>query len=403
MATFTFTSEVRTLIGSASGLNGSIINNYLPGDDIQISDANLNSGNINLSINGNVLSYTGGSFTISNLGPGRLVVRDISTGGVDIRLQEAAHNDFNGDGRSDILFQNNDGTVTDWLGRSDGTFTGNGANFSVNLGTAWHVAGTGDFDGDGLVDVLFQNTDGTVTDWLGRPDGTFKGNAGTFSVNLGTAWHVAGTGDFNGDGRADVLFQNTDGTVTDWLGRSDGSFTGNAGTFSVNIGTAWHAVGTGDFNGDGRDDVLFQNTDGTITDWLGRPDGTFTGNAATFSTNPGTNWHVVATGDFNGDSITDVLLRSDAGVVNEWLGQTNGTLAVNTQVNNNVSSAWHVAGVGDFNGDAIDDVFWQNTDGTITDWLGREDGTFAGNAFHFTANLGTTWHVQDPFVHDSIV
>jgi len=51
----------------------------------------------------------------------------------------------------------------------------------------------------------------------------------------------------------------------------------------------------------------------------------------------------------------------------------------------------------------VDDVFSQNSDGSITDWQGRPDGTFAGNAFHFSVNLGTAWHVQDPFVHDPLV
>jgi len=389
-----------TFLGTTAELNGDTILDFSPGDKIVISDATL--AGFSFSITGNTLTYSGGSLTLSNGPPGHVVAQASAGGGVELVVEKVPHNDFNGDGRSDVFFQNTDGTVTDWLGRSDGTFTGNAGTFSINLGSAWHVAGTGDFNGDGRADVLFQNTDGTVTDWLGRADGSFTGNAATFSVNLGTAWHAVGTGDFNGDGRADVLFQNNDGTVTDWLGRSDGSFTGNAGTLSVNIGTAWHVVGTGDFNGDGRDDALFQNTDGTITDWLGRADGTFSGNAGTFSVNPGTQWHVVATGDFNGDHMTDVLLRSDSGIVNEWLGQSDGSFAVNTQVNNNVSTAWHAVGVGDYNGDGIDDVFWQNNDGTITDWLGRPDGTFAGNAFQFSANLGTTWHVQDPFVHDPI-
>jgi hypothetical protein len=386
---------------TGAGHSGDTILDFSPGDAIVFTDATL--GSFSFSITGNTLNFTGGSLTLSDGPPGHVVAQAAAGGGVELVVEKVPHNDFNGDGRSDVFFQNSDGTVTDWLGRADGTFAGNAGTFSINLGSAWHVAGTGDFNGDGRSDVLFQNSDGTVTDWLGRADGSFTGNAGTFSVNLGTAWHVAGTGDFNGDGRADVLFQNSDGTVTDWLGRADGSFTGNAGTFSVNIGTAWHVVGTGDFNGDGRDDVLFQNSDGTITDWLGRADGTFAGNGGTFSTNPGTQWHVVATGDFNGDNMTDVLLRSDSGVVNEWLGQSDGSFAVNTQVNNNVTSDWHVVGVGDYNGDGIDDVFWQNNDGSITDWLGRPDGTFAGNAFNFTANLGTSWHVEDPFVHDPLV
>ena len=47
------------------------------------------------------------------------------------------------------------------------------------------------------------------------------------------------------------MLQNNDGTVTDWLGQSDGSFAGNAGTYINNLATGWHIVGTGDFNGDG--------------------------------------------------------------------------------------------------------------------------------------------------------
>ena len=50
-------------------------------------------------------------------------------------------------------------------------------------------------------------------------------------------------------------------------------------------------IGTGDFNGDGRDDVLLRNANGTVIDWLGQANGNFAGNAAANHALPNV-WHV---------------------------------------------------------------------------------------------------------------
>jgi Ca2+-binding RTX toxin-like protein len=383
---------------SAAGHNGDTITDFSIGDSIVITDASLAS--FTFSLSGNTLSYSGGSLTLSSVPAGHIVASVAAGSGVQLTVvPHDAHNDFNGDGRSDILWRNDDGTMRDWLAQSDGSFVGNIAHFNVNPGLAWHVAGTGDFNGDGRVDVLWRNDDGTMRDWLAQPDGSFVGNVAHFNVNPGLAWHVVGTGDFNGDGRDDVLWQNDDGTMRDWLGQPDGSFVGNIAHFNINPGLAWHVSGTGDFNGDGRDDVLWQNDDGTMRDWLGQADGSFVGNIAHFNVNPGASWHVVGTGDFNGDSRTDILWRNDDGTMRDWLGQADGSFVGNVaHFDANPGASWHVAGTGDFNGDAIDDILLQNTDGTVTNWFGQPDGSFVDN--HLNINPGTTWHVQDPFVHD---
>ena len=124
---------------TAAGLNGDRITDFSMGESIQITD--LTAQNAQLGINGSTLTYNGGSVTIDGLGPGRLVMRAITDGGIDIRLQQDAHNDFNGDGRSDILWRNDDGTVSDWSSQANGGFSVNPLYY--NLPNDWHFDGTG--------------------------------------------------------------------------------------------------------------------------------------------------------------------------------------------------------------------------------------------------------------------
>ena len=101
---------------------------------------------------------------------------------------------------------------------------------------------------------------------------------------------MAGTGDFNGDGRDDVLWRHDDGTITNWLGQANGSFAGNANAEN-DVSSNWHIIGIGDFNGDGRDDILWRSDGGLVTNWLGQSNGSFVGNGAALS-DANANWQV---------------------------------------------------------------------------------------------------------------
>ncbi len=171
------------------------------------------------------------------------------------------------------MWRNSDGQLTNWLGTANGGFTNNGANGYTVVATSWHVAGVADFNGDGRDDILWRNDSGAMTNWLGTASGGYTDNSANASVTIGTAWQIAGTGDFNGDGRDDILWRNTDGSLTDWLGQANGSLADDAG--STSVATSWHIAATGDFNGDGRDDILWRNDDGQLTDWLGQANGSF--------------------------------------------------------------------------------------------------------------------------------
>jgi hypothetical protein len=132
--------------------------------------------------------------------------------------------------------------VTNWLGEADGGFANNDANAVVRFPSSWHVAGTGDFNGDGRDDLLMRHDSGVVTNWLGEADGGFVNNDANAVVRFPSSWQVAGTGDFNGDGRDDLLMRHDSGVVTDWLGQADGGFVNNDANAVVRFPSSWHVA-----------------------------------------------------------------------------------------------------------------------------------------------------------------
>ncbi len=237
--------------------------------------------------------------------------------------------DFDGDGRSDLLLRNNDGWLTALLGTANGGLTNSAANTSNFITSDWRFAGAGDFNGDGRADFLLRHDGGQLTEWLATPSGGFANNGANASIFFTTDWTVAGTGDFNGDGRDDILLRQDGGQLTEWLGTADGSFTDNSANASIFFTPEWTIAGTGDFNGDGRDDFLLRNDAGWFTNWLGTANGGFVNNGANTSLHFTTDWRVAGIGDFNGDGKSDLLLRSDAGWVTDWLGTASGGLTNN--------------------------------------------------------------------------
>jgi hypothetical protein len=380
---------------TAAGLNGDRITDLLPGDRIQLTDLTLQNANIGIS--GSAITFNGGSVTVDNLGPGRLIIRGIQSGGVEIRLQQMAENDFNGDGRSDILWRNDNGAFSSWLGQVTGGFVNNDANHFNTVPISWKFVGTGDFNGDGRVDLLWRNTDGSFSNWLSQANGTFAVNDGNAFTVVATSWKVEGVGDFNGDGRSDVLWRNDNGQLSNWLGQANGGFVANDAVALVSVATNWQVAGTGDFNGDGIDDILWRSSTGQLSDWLGTSNGGWQVNDSNAFTSAPTSWKVVGTGDFNGDGIDDILWRNDNGELSNWLGQANGNFSVNdANAFASVSTSWKVDAVGDYNGDGRDDILWRNDNGQLSNWLGTANGGWQVNDANAFATVSNAWHVQGP-------
>jgi hypothetical protein len=98
----------------------------------------------------------------------------------------------------------------------DVTFGGAGARPDAS----WSIAGVGDFDHDGKSDLLWRNSNGALAIWqMNGTAITVSGNitSGGVAVAPDASWHVVEIGDFNGDGHSDILWRNDNGSMVEWL------------------------------------------------------------------------------------------------------------------------------------------------------------------------------------------
>ena len=129
--------------------------------------------------------------------------------------------------------------------------------------TIWSVAGTGDFNVDGRGDLLWRDTAGNTAIWL------LNGAQVVQTAGIGAVpspWTVAGVADFNGDGKADILWRNTStGANAIWF--INGVAVASSAPIAT-VATTWSIVATGDFNGDGKADIVWRDTTGNVAIWL---------------------------------------------------------------------------------------------------------------------------------------
>jgi FG-GAP-like repeat len=267
--------------------------------------------------------------------------------------------DFNHDGDPDLVTANTMGNdVTVMLGNGNGTFQ---PPMHTAAGMEPVAIAVGDFNHDGRPDVAVANSDsGDVTILLGSGNGTF---GTSYSVGVGNGPNAIAVGDFNGDGKLDLAVTNLiSQTVSILLGNGNGTFTSRE---SLAVIAAPYSIAIGDFNHDGKSDlaiaVAYQGTAvaaavNAVFVALGNGDGTF---------QAWTQWNVamgpshVAVGDFNSDGKPDLVtanyITNDISVL---LGNGDGTFqpALNLAADYFASAL----AVADFTGNGKPDVVVAN-------------------------------------------
>lgn len=253
---------------------------------------------------------------------------------------------------------------------------------NVGVGTSPRATAAGDFNRDGKQDLVVANQgSNNVSILLGDGAGGF-GAAANFTVGS-TPYSVA-VGDFNGDGKQDIAAANEiSNNVSILLGNGAGSFSPPT---NFAAGSNPTAVAVGEFNGDGRQDLAVVHLASTsVSILLGNGTGGF---AAFTNYSVGVSSYNLIVGDFNNDAKRDLATaNTNSGTVSVLLG--NGTGGFGTAVSYNVGSAPSSVTTGDFNNDGNQDLVTSNynsNDASVL--LGAGDGLFSP-AVNFPAASGT--------------
>ena len=265
----------------------------------------------------------------------------------------------------------------------------------------------GDFNGDGLADILFRNGANGET-YLWEMNGTNVVSGAPTSTQVGNNWQIGGVGDFNGDGQADLLwvYDNTSNAAdplngVSYISMQNGPNATAASGVVEQLSTNWKVAGIGDFTGSGISDILYRYDNaanaadplngltyidmmnGTQINWA------TSGFTSLQLTNP--DWNIVSVADVSGSGQAAILWQYEDttspidplnGALYEW--QMNGTNVASSGLLRleQFSSNWKVQGTGDFNGDGTADILlrYENSGNAADPLNGQTEIEFVGGS-----------------------
>lgn len=212
-----------------------------------------------------------------------------------------------------------------------------------------------------------------------------------------TQWKIVGTGDFNADGRPDLVWEHLGtGALSVWFMNGLQRISGESIPYVA--GGSWHVRAVSDVNADGWPDLLWQDATGWAAVWTMKGLQRIEGHLLTATPNADLDWKMVGAGDLDHDGFSDLV----------WHHQTSGQLAWwklngDTQVSGDYltpSSApldWRLRGAVDLNKDGHVDLVWQNTmNDQISVWFMNGRTLASGELLNPSVTASTAWFVSAP-------
>lgn len=297
--------------------------------------------------------------------PGRLAACLFAALGAALPARSA---DFNGDGISDLLFRDRSEEGHRLLLLTGG-LAGVISTRSIYLGPKpeagrGYDVRTADFNGDGRSDVLSRDLASGITRIRLMDGKTIQAQGDVADLPQDVAEELISTADFNGDGRADLLYRNRHGgTWSVYLMNALAVDLAASGPTDAASAPNLHWISSADFDGDGRADLLLRNT-ATLTWVLQLMDG----RRVLENTRPrhlplDPAWQLQGVADFNRDARADLLMRHrETGKWFAWHLDGGSVLQSSGRVALNENLAMRLVHLGDLNGDAYPDVLLQRPD-----------------------------------------
>jgi hypothetical protein len=254
----------------------------------------------------------------------------------------------------------------------------------VDMG--WRDVMTGDFNGDGKQDIVGRSSAGQW--FVGVSDGSSFSNQLWTTLNTSVTWVDVHVGDFNGDGKADIVGRVLE-TGQWWVALSNGSSFTNELWDTWNANVTWVDVNVGDFDGDGKTDVTARVLE-TGHWWTGLSTGSSFNTSLWATWNAAVTWMDVKVGDFNGDGKADITGRVlETG--QWWTAVSTGSSFTNQFWTTwNAAVTWVDVQVGDFNGDGKADLTGRVLE-TGQWWTAISTGSSFVNSLWTTWNASVTW------------
>ena len=227
---------------------------------------------------------------------------------------------------------------------------------ALGLAVSASAAVRSDFDGDGKADVLWRNeASGQHRLWL--MNGKRIAADGSIDRESDRFWLEQGAVDFTGDGKADILWRHAlSGENRLWV----------MNTFAVTRrvslpplpDTDWRVAAAADFTGDGQADVLWRHeATGQNMLW---PSADGAGTPVAVRLQADLAFRVAGVGDMDGDGKADILWRNDSTGENRVWFMNGGALASFGGIPTVAGTGWGVAGLADFDGDGKEDILWRH-------------------------------------------